>query len=40
MDTWKKKMEINMEIYFWYMSKEDAINIMKNPNLNEKSKLL
>ena len=24
-------------IYFWYMSKYDAINIMKNSNLNEKS---
>ena len=21
-------------IYFWYMSKDDAINIMENPNLN------
>ena len=26
--------------YFWYMSKDDAINIMKNSNLNEKSGLL
>ena len=24
-------------IHFWYMSKSDAINIMKNYNLNEKS---
>ena len=24
-------------IHFWYMSKDDAINIMKNPNLNGKS---
>ena len=24
-------------IHFWYMSKGDAINIMKNPNLNEKN---
>ena len=24
-------------IYFWYMSKDDAISIKKNPNLNEKS---
>ena len=24
-------------IHFWYMSKNDAINIMKNSNLNEKS---
>ena len=23
-------------IYFWYMSKDDAINIMENSNLNEK----
>ena len=27
-------------IYFWYMSKDDAISIMKNSNLNEKSGLL
>ena len=26
-------------IHFWYMSKDDAIDIMKNPNLNEKSGL-
>ena len=24
-------------IHFWYMSKDDAINIMKSSNLNEKS---
>ena len=24
-------------IHFWYMSKNDAINIMKNSNLNKKS---
>ena len=24
-------------IHFWYMSKNDAINIMKTSNLNEKS---
>ena len=24
-------------IHFWYMSKDDAINIIKNSNLNEKS---
>ena len=24
-------------IHFWYMSKYDAINIMKNSNLNEKT---
>ena len=23
-------------IHFWYMSKDDAISIMKNSNLNEK----
>ena len=27
-------------IHFWYMSKNDAINIMKNSNLNEKTRLL
>ena len=27
----------NYGIHFWYMSKNDAINIMKNSNLNEKS---
>ena len=27
-------------IYFWYMNKDDSINIMKNSNLNEKSRLL
>ena len=27
-------------IHFWYMSKNNAINIMKNSNLNEKSGLL
>ena len=27
-------------IYLWYMSKYDAIIIMKNPDLNEKSELL
>ena len=26
----------NYRIYFWYMSKDDAINIMKTSNLNEK----
>ena len=26
-------------IHFWYISKDDAINIMKNYNLNEKSGL-
>ena len=24
-------------IHFWYMSKDNAINIMKNSNLNEKT---
>ena len=27
----------NYTIHFWYMSKNDAINIMRNSNLNEKS---
>ena len=27
-------------IHFWYMNKDDAINIMKNSDLNEKSGLL
>ena len=27
-------------IHFWYMSKDDATNIMNNSNLNEKSGLL
>ena len=27
-------------IYFWYMSKDHAIDVMKNSNLNEKSGLL
>ena len=26
--------------YFWYMRKDDTINIMKNYDLNEKSRLL
>ena len=30
----------NYRIHFWYMSKDDAINIMKNSNLNEKRGLL
>ena len=28
------------KIHFWYMSKDDAINVMRNSNLNEKSGLL
>ena len=27
-------------IRFWYLTKDDAINIIKNSNLNEKSRLL
>ena len=27
-------------IYFWYISKDDAINIMKNFNLNERNWIL
>ena len=27
-------------IHFWYMNKNDAINIMKNSKLHEKSRLL
>ena len=27
-------------IHFWYMSKNDAVNIMENSNLNEKNGLL
>ena len=27
-------------IHFWYMSKDDAISILNNSNLNEKSKML
>ena len=32
--------ESNYRIHFWYMGKDDAINIMNNSNLNEKSRLL
>ena len=28
------------KIHFWYMNKDDAINILKSSNLNEKSGLL
>ena len=31
--------EVIIEL-IWYMSKDDAINIMKNSNLNERSRLL
>ena len=27
----------DQRIHFWYMSKDDVTNIMKNSNLNEKS---
>ena len=30
----------NYRIHFWYMSKDEAINIMNNSHLNEKSGLL
>ena len=30
----------NYRMYFWYMSKDDAISIMNNPNLNEKTGVL
>ena len=30
----------NLRIHFWHMSKDDAISIMNNSNLNEKSGLL
>ena len=30
----------NYRIHFWYMSKDDAISIMKNSNLNEKTREL
>ena len=30
----------NYRIHFWYMSKYDVINIMRNSNLNEKSESL
>ena len=32
--SYKRK---NYRIYFWYMSKVEAINVMKNSNLKEKS---
>ena len=32
--------ESDYRIHFWYMTKNDAINIMKSSNLNEKSGLL
>ena len=30
----------NCRIHFWYMSKDDALNIIANSDLNEKSGLL
>ena len=33
-------MGSDYRIHFCYMSKDDAINVMKNSNLNEKSVLL
>ena len=32
--------ESDYRVHFWYMSKDDAINFMKNSDLNEKSGLL
>ena len=32
--------ERDYKIHFWYMSKDDAISIMKNSDLSEKSGLL
>ena len=32
--------ESDYRIHFWYMSKDDAVNIMENSNLNEKSRFL
>ena len=32
--------ESDYRINFWYMNKDDAINLMKNSNLNETSGLL
>ena len=29
--------ESDYRIHFWYLSKDDAINIMKNSSLNEKT---
>ena len=49
-DLMQKAMNINVaivsikrngyRIHFWYMRKDDAINIMKNSKLNEKTGLL
>ena len=32
--------ESDYRIHFWYMSKDDALNIMENSDLNEKTGLL
>ena len=32
--------ESNYRIHFWYMSKDDAVRVMNNSNLNEKCGLL
>ena len=32
--------ESDYRTHFWYMSKDDAVNIMKNFNLNERSRFL
>ena len=31
---------IDYRIHFWYMSKSDAINIIKDFNLNQKSRII
>ena len=32
--------ESDYRFHFWYMSKKDAMNVMRNSNLNKKSGLL
>ena len=32
--------EVIIEFIFWYMTKDEAINIIKNSNLNEKTGLV
>ena len=32
--------ESDYRIHFWYMSKDGAVNTMKNSNLNERSRFL
>ena len=36
-DSMQESMNVYTVFIFWYMSKDDAINIIKNSNLNEKS---